>query len=129
MGIPEARLFFDPQKMIVMSTEDGKVEAGLPIGAGVDARRVDEETQEAPTIAAGIERPLSRQVGVDGLEHRLPYEAVLVLHGLVLGGATPIGGSHMDTLRRPWLPSLGFRAVAAGSGMDRQCDCTPADLG
>ncbi len=37
------RLFIgcrNPQKMIVMSTEDGKVEAALPIGAGVDATRV-----------------------------------------------------------------------------------------
>jgi DNA-binding beta-propeller fold protein YncE len=37
------RLFIgcrNPQKMIVMSTEDGKVEAGLPIGAGVDATQV-----------------------------------------------------------------------------------------
>ena len=30
-----------PQKMIVMSTEDGKVLADLPIGAGVDATRVE----------------------------------------------------------------------------------------
>src|SRR5215467_1837055 len=30
-----------PQKMIVMSTEDGKVVADLPIGAGVDATRWD----------------------------------------------------------------------------------------
>jgi DNA-binding beta-propeller fold protein YncE len=30
-----------PQKMIVMSTEDGKVLADLPIGMGVDATRVD----------------------------------------------------------------------------------------
>ena len=30
-----------PQKMIVMSTEDGKVFADLPIGAGVDATRFD----------------------------------------------------------------------------------------
>jgi DNA-binding beta-propeller fold protein YncE len=39
----EHRLFIgcrNPQKMIVMSTEDGKVEAGLPIGAGVDATQV-----------------------------------------------------------------------------------------
>ena len=38
------RLFIgcrDPQKMIVMSTEDGKVLANLPIGAGVDATKVD----------------------------------------------------------------------------------------
>jgi DNA-binding beta-propeller fold protein YncE len=37
------RLFIgcrNPQKMIVMSTEDGKVEAALPIGAGVDATLV-----------------------------------------------------------------------------------------
>jgi DNA-binding beta-propeller fold protein YncE len=32
----------NPQKMIVMSAEDGKVEAALPIGAGVDATKVDE---------------------------------------------------------------------------------------
>ncbi len=31
----------NPQMMIVMSTEDGKVVASLPIGAGVDATRVD----------------------------------------------------------------------------------------
>jgi len=37
------RLFIgcrNPQKMIVMSTETGKIEADLPIGAGVDATRV-----------------------------------------------------------------------------------------
>lgn len=36
------RLFIgcrNPQKMIVMNTEDGRVEADLPIGAGVDATR------------------------------------------------------------------------------------------
>ena len=31
----------DPQKMIVMNTENGKVEAALPIGAGVDATGFD----------------------------------------------------------------------------------------
>ena len=38
------RLFIgcrNPQKMIVMSTEDGKVVADLPIGAGVDATKMD----------------------------------------------------------------------------------------
>lgn len=38
------RLFIgcrDPQKMIVMNTETGKIEADLPIGAGVDATRYD----------------------------------------------------------------------------------------
>lgn len=31
----------NPQKMIVMSTVDGKIVADLPIGAGVDATKVD----------------------------------------------------------------------------------------
>ena len=31
----------NPQKLIVMSTEDGKVVADLPIGAGVDATKID----------------------------------------------------------------------------------------
>jgi hypothetical protein len=38
------RLFIgcrNPQKLIVMSTDDGKVIADLPIGAGVDATRFD----------------------------------------------------------------------------------------
>jgi hypothetical protein len=38
------RLFIgcrNPQKLIVMSTEDGKVLANLPIGSGVDATAVD----------------------------------------------------------------------------------------
>jgi hypothetical protein len=38
------RLFIgcrNPQKLIVLSAEDGKVLADLPIGAGVDATRVD----------------------------------------------------------------------------------------
>lgn len=32
----------NPQKLVVMSTENGKVEASLPIGAGVDATRFDQ---------------------------------------------------------------------------------------
>lgn len=40
----KGRLFIgcrNPQKLIVMSTENGKVLAGLPIGAGVDATKID----------------------------------------------------------------------------------------
>jgi DNA-binding beta-propeller fold protein YncE len=40
MDVGKHRLFIGcrkPQKLIVMSTQDGKVEASLPIGAGVDA--------------------------------------------------------------------------------------------
>lgn len=39
------RLFIgcrNPQKLVVMSTKDGKVEGALPIGAGVDATAVDD---------------------------------------------------------------------------------------
>ena len=66
-----------------------------------NTRSIDQQAQKAPTITAGIEDPASLEVGVDGVEHRLPNEAVLVLHGLILGGATPIGGTHGGTLRRP----------------------------
>jgi len=44
MDIAKHRLFVGcrkPQKMIVMSTDDGKVIADLPIGAGVDATKFD----------------------------------------------------------------------------------------
>jgi len=44
IDIKNRRLFIgcrNPQKLIVMSTDDGKVLADLPIGAGVDATRFD----------------------------------------------------------------------------------------
>jgi len=45
MDAGKHRLFIGcrkPQKLIVMSTQDGKVEASLPIGAGVDATAAHE---------------------------------------------------------------------------------------
>jgi len=44
IDLEKHRLFIgcrNPQKLIVMSTDDGKVLADLPIGAGVDATKVD----------------------------------------------------------------------------------------
>ena len=44
IGTKNRRLFIGcrkPQKLIVMSTDDGKVLADLPIGAGVDATKLD----------------------------------------------------------------------------------------
>ena len=44
IDVPKRRLFIGcrgPQKMIVMSTVDGKILADLPIGAGVDATKFD----------------------------------------------------------------------------------------
>ncbi len=68
-----------------------------------DALGVDEQAQEAPAVAAGVEDPAPGQVGPDGVEHGFPYETVLVLHGLVLCGATPVGATHASTLRRGYI--------------------------
>jgi hypothetical protein len=46
MDAKSHRLFIgcrNPQKLVVMSTNDGKVETALPIGAGVDATAVDQD--------------------------------------------------------------------------------------
>ena len=44
MDMPNHRLFIgcrNPQKLIVMNSETGTIEASVPIGAGVDAGRFD----------------------------------------------------------------------------------------
>ena len=51
-------------------------------------------------VTASIKHPPPCQVDVDGVEHRFPNETVLILHGLVLNGATPVGAAHAGTLRR-----------------------------
>jgi len=79
----------NPQKMIVMSTVDGKVLADLPIGAGVDATKVDEgeafascrdgslvvvaETSPGKfTVVETVKTPEgARTMGVDSSTHRI----------------------------------------------------------
>src|ERR1700677_2245028 len=56
-----------------------------------DPRGIDEQSQKAPTVAASVEYPLSSELDVNGVEHRLPNETVLMLHGFVFDGATPVG--------------------------------------
>src|ERR1700733_8037835 len=65
-----------------------------------DSRCIDKQSQEATAVAAGVEHPLPCQVDFDGVGHRFPNETVLILHGLVLNGATPVGGAHAGTLCR-----------------------------
>jgi len=78
----------NPQKMIVMSTEDGKILASLPIGAGVDATRVDGrqafascrdgslavigEKQGKFEIEQTVKTPLgARTMGLDPTTHKI----------------------------------------------------------
>ncbi len=85
------RLFIgcrNPQKLIVMSTEDGKVEAALPIGAGVDATAFSDgqafaSCRDASLIVAGEQggkmtvvqtvktRDGARTMGLDAQNHRI----------------------------------------------------------
>ena len=85
------RLFIgcrNPQKLVVMSAEDGKVLASLPIGAGVDATQVDggeafascrdgslivaTEKDGKYEVAETVKTPLgARTMGLDGLHHKL----------------------------------------------------------
>jgi DNA-binding beta-propeller fold protein YncE len=78
----------NPQKMIVMSTEDGKVLASLPIGAGVDATKVDggqafASCRDGSLVVVGersgkveveqtVKTPLgARTMGVDTTTHKI----------------------------------------------------------
>jgi len=85
------RLFIgcrNPQKMVVMSAEDGRVMEALPIGAGVDAAQVDEGIAFAScrdgslveaavkdghyAVAETVKTPLgARTMGLDPARHKL----------------------------------------------------------
>jgi hypothetical protein len=91
MDKKERRLFIgcrNPQKLVVMSAEDGRVMEALPIGAGVDAAQVDEEEAFAScrdgslivgavkdghyAVAETVKTPLgARTMGLDGVHHKL----------------------------------------------------------
>lgn len=78
----------NPQKLVVMSTEDGKIEASLPIGAGVDATRFDQgqafaSCGDGSLVVAGekngqwvVDQTVktaagARTMGLDRLTHRI----------------------------------------------------------
>jgi len=77
-----------PQKMIVMSTEDGKILADLPIGAGVDATRWDghqafascrdgnlnvaeEKNGKFEIVQTVTTAPGARTMDIDAAEHKI----------------------------------------------------------
>ena len=98
------RLFIgcrNPQKMVVMSTRDGKVEAALPIGAGVDATAVD-EGQAFASCRDGSLAVIQEKAG------KLSVEQVV---------KTPDGARTMGldkTARRIYLPTAVFDGPATG---------------
>jgi len=78
----------NPQKMVVMSTEDGKIVASLPIGAGVDATKFDagqafascrdgslvvvSESGGKFAVVETVKTPLgARTMGVDESTHKI----------------------------------------------------------
>ena len=114
---PTHRLFIgcrNPQKMVVMSTEDGKVLAALPIGAGVDATGFDQgqafaSCRDGQLFVAGdvngtfaiqqvVKMPaFARTLGIDMGTHRiyLPTAELEALSAGTTARPTPKPGSFM----------------------------------
>ena len=84
--------------------------------AGTDPAAIDQETEKAATVAAHVEDTRAMEVDVDGIEHGVPDEAVLVLHRLVFGGALPVTLGHRSTLTRDELDRPQAR-LDGGRGM------------
>ena len=108
------RLFIgcrNPQKLVVMSTENGAVEASLPIGAGVDATGIDggqafASCRDGSLIVAGketgsweveqtVKTPLgARTMGVDTATQRI-YLPTAELEPATTGRPKPKPGTFM----------------------------------
>jgi YVTN family beta-propeller protein len=91
-----------PQKMIVMSTDSGKVVADLPIGAGVDAVKIDSEAYFASTGDGTL--------AVVGTSSRGKYSIVETVK-------TPVGSKTMgidSSTHKIYLPTADFEAAKAG---------------
>jgi hypothetical protein len=92
-----------PQKMIVMSTESGKVLADLPIGAGVDAVKVDSNEYfasdgDGTLVVVGSSSPGK-------------YSVVQTVK-------TPVGAKTMgidESTHKVYLPTADFEAPKAGA--------------
>lgn len=102
----DGRLFVGcrrPQKLIVMSTADGKVLADLPIGAGVDATKIDGSQAFAScgdgTLAVAGETAPGKFEIVQSLKTRL--------------GARTMGID--PTTHRIYLPTAEFEAASPGA--------------
>lgn len=90
-----------PQKMIVMSMQDGKVEASLPIGAGVDATAV-EEGQAFASCRDGSLVVIGEKAGKLAVE-----QTVKTPDGARTMGVDP--ANHQI-----YLPTAAFEAASAG---------------
>ena len=106
IDIAKHRLFVGcrkPQKMIVMSTDDGKVVADLPIGAGVDATKFDGH-QAFASCRDG-------KLNVAGESASGKFEIVQTV-------TTPIGAKTMDVdleRHKVYLPTTEFEEQKPGA--------------
>jgi hypothetical protein len=95
-----------PQQLVVMSTENGKVLAALPIGAGVDATKFD----AGQALASCRDGSL-----VVAAERSGKFEVAQVVK-------TPLGARTMGidtTTHKIYLPTAEFEEVAPGSASSR----------
>jgi hypothetical protein len=104
---PDKRRLFigcrNPQKLIVMSTDDGKVLADLPIGAGVDATRFDGREVLASCRDGKLEVVAERRPG--------KFEILQTV-------TTPVGARTMDidpTTHRVYLATAEFEEPKPGA--------------
>jgi hypothetical protein len=92
-----------PQKLIVMSTDDGKVVADLPIGAGVDATKFDGQQ--------GFASCRDGKLNVAGESASGKFEIVQTV-------TTPVGAKTMDVdpeTHRVYLPTFEFEEQKPGA--------------
>jgi DNA-binding beta-propeller fold protein YncE len=99
----------NPQKMVVMNTETGKVEAALPIGAGVDATKFGDGEAFASAgdgnltvvamkdgkwdVAQTVKTPVgARTMGMDAATHRI-YLATAEMEPATTGRPKPKAGT------------------------------------
>ena len=93
----------NPQKLIVMSANDGKILAALPIGAGVDATKIDGELAFASCADGSL--AVARETSPGKFE-------------IVQTVKTPAGARTMGvdpTTHMIYLPTSEFEASAAGA--------------
>jgi hypothetical protein len=91
-----------PQKLIVMSTADGKVLSALPLGAGVDATKFEQKQAFASCRDGSLSVAAEKSPGT--------YEIVQVVK-------TPEGARTMGvdtTTHKIYLPTAEFEAAKAG---------------
>jgi hypothetical protein len=106
IDLAKRRLFVgcrNPQKLIVMSADDGKVIADLPIGAGVDATRFDGRQALASCRDGKLEVAGESSPGKFEIQQTV---------------TTPVGARTMDVdpeMHKLYLPTAEFEEMRPGS--------------